>query len=119
MTREEKLRVVNGSKRGQTARITASTSNPANSNSPASRLEWKIRWHSSGSLMSEPTDLPDQMRGERGSPIQNGHPAPASASRRRRSKPPPAHKYRQRRMGRAPNRSAVDLIPISASSSVS
>ena len=33
-------------------RITASTKKPANSNSPASRLDLNIRRHSAGSLMS-------------------------------------------------------------------
>ncbi len=92
---------------------------PANNSSPASRLDLKIRRHSAGSPISSRLICQTRCAANAASPIHAGQPrrqAPAP----RRSTPPPARRTRPAPARvRAPNSSAVDLIPISASSSAS
>src|SRR5258706_8386041 len=64
----------------QAALITASASNPANSSSPASRLDLKIRRQRAGSLISRLRICQTRCAANAASPIHAGKPAPASAS---------------------------------------
>src|SRR4029453_8825778 len=64
----------------QTERITASTSNPAKSNSPASRLDLNIRRHNAGSLMSNRLICQTRCAANAISPIHAAQRAPPNTS---------------------------------------
>jgi hypothetical protein len=62
----------------ETERITASASSPANSSSPASRLDLNTRRHSAPSLMSNRLICQARCTAKAASPIQAGQSAPPS-----------------------------------------